>query len=72
MERFIGAAIESVLSQTRLPDEIIVIDDGSTYGSRALIEAYGDRVRAIFQRVQAFLVIPNTGYAYQRRLSYVL
>ena len=63
-EQFIGAAIESVLSQTRLPDEIIVIDDGSTDGSRALIEAYGDRVRAIFQKNEGIPAIWNTGYAY--------
>src|SRR3569832_2070331 len=47
--QFIGAAIDSVLSQTRRADEIIVIDDGSTDGSRALIETYGNRIRAIFQ-----------------------
>ncbi|TAG44078.1 MAG: glycosyltransferase [Betaproteobacteria bacterium] len=31
--RYIGAALESVLGQTRLPDELIVIDDGSSDGS---------------------------------------
>lgn len=29
-ERFVGEAIESVLSQSRLPDELFVIDDGVT------------------------------------------
>ncbi|TAF99008.1 MAG: glycosyltransferase [Betaproteobacteria bacterium] len=36
-EKYIVEAIRSVLQQTRLPDELVVIDDGSTDGSPALI-----------------------------------
>lgn len=42
-ERFIGIAIESVLQQTRQPDEIIVVNDGSTDHSDAVMQ---DLVRA--------------------------
>jgi len=35
----IGAAIESLAAQTRAPDEILVIDDGSTDDSVSVIEA---------------------------------
>ena len=35
---YVSACVQSVLAQTRLPDEIIVVDDGSTDGSVALIE----------------------------------
>jgi glycosyltransferase involved in cell wall biosynthesis len=37
--RFIGAALDSVLKQTVLPKEIILIDDGSTDDSLAVIAA---------------------------------
>jgi len=36
--QYIGEAIEGVLAQSRSPDEIIVVDDGSTDNSREVIE----------------------------------
>lgn len=48
-ERFIGEAIDSALAQTHPNVEVIVVDDGSTDNSRAVIEGFGDRVSAIFQ-----------------------
>ena len=47
--RFIGEAIDSALAQTHPLVEVIVVDDGSTDDSRAVIERYGERVTAIFQ-----------------------
>ena len=38
----VGAAIGSALAQHRLPDEILVIDDASRDGSRAIIEGFTD------------------------------
>ncbi|WP_051380371.1 glycosyltransferase family 2 protein [Bradyrhizobium sp. WSM1743] len=62
-EEYIGHAIQSVLSQTRLPDEIIVIDDGSTDSSSDIIRSYGDRVRAVLQSNQGIRSVTSTGYA---------
>lgn len=47
--RFLGAAIDSALVQTYTPLEVIVVDDGSTDNSRAVIARYQDRVRAILK-----------------------
>lgn len=41
--RFIGEALESVLSQTRKPDRVIVIDDGSKDDSLAVMEPFKAR-----------------------------
>jgi glycosyltransferase involved in cell wall biosynthesis len=48
-ERYLADAIESALGQTYADCEVIVVDDGSTDGSRQLIEEYGDRVEVIFK-----------------------
>lgn len=53
-ERFIGQAIDSALGQTLPPDEIIVVDDGSTDKTEAVVRAYADGVRYIKK--------PNSGY----------
>ena len=46
---FLREAIESALSQTYHPIEIIVVDDGSTDNSRAIISSYGTKLTAIFK-----------------------
>ena len=41
--RYVGAALESVLAQTRKPDRIIVIDDGSKDDSVAVLRSFESR-----------------------------
>ena len=48
-ERFLGDAIESALAQTYPNTEVIVIDDGSTDGSKSVIALFGDRVKAVYK-----------------------
>jgi glycosyltransferase involved in cell wall biosynthesis len=43
----LAGAIESMLAQTHPPAEIVVVDNGSTDGSRAIAERYAPQVRVI-------------------------
>ena len=46
-EQLIGRALESVFGQRHPPDEIIVVDDGSTDRTADVARAYGSRIRVI-------------------------
>ena len=60
-EKTIGRAIESVLSQTRPADEVIVVDDGSTDVTAEVVRLYGDKVVLIQQENAGASVARNTG-----------
>jgi len=54
-------AIASVLGQTRVPDEIIVVDDGSTDDTAAVLAQYGAPVKVIRQSNQGRSAARNRG-----------
>jgi glycosyltransferase involved in cell wall biosynthesis len=56
--RTIGRALDSVFAQSRPPEEILVIDDGSPDDLSATLESYGSRIRLIQK--------PNGGVASAR------
>lgn len=58
---FIGAAVQSALDQTRTPDEIIVVDDGSTDETPEILAAFGAPVRMIHQENRGRSAARNAG-----------
>jgi len=61
---YLTEAIDSVLAQTYADYEVIVVDDGSTDGTRQLLdERYDDRIRYLWQENQGESVARNRGIA---------
>jgi|SRR5579859_4781460 len=64
-ERYLATAIESVLAQDYQPLELVVVDDGSTDSTAAIIQQYS-RVRWLRQPNQGHGVAKNTGLSATR------
>jgi cellulose synthase/poly-beta-1,6-N-acetylglucosamine synthase-like glycosyltransferase len=66
-EKSIRACVESCLAQTRLPDQILVVNDGSRDRSAEILAAFGDKIEV--------LTIPvatgNKSFAQERGLERV-
>jgi glycosyltransferase involved in cell wall biosynthesis len=60
--RFLAAAIESGLAQDHPRTEDIVVDDGSTDDSRAVIASFADRIRAVHQPNQGHVAACTNGW----------
>lgn len=58
---YVADAVKSVLAQTYPPSEVIVVDDGSTDGTRLVLEPFRDLIRYIYQENRGEPAARNTG-----------
>ena len=58
---WVARAIDSVLAQTYLDFELIVVDDGSTDGTAAILAGFGDRIRVLRQENLGTYAARNLG-----------
>ncbi len=60
-ETYLSEAVQSVLDQGYSPLEVIVVDDGSTDGSAAVVSQFGPAVRYLWQEQQGTGAARNHG-----------
>src|SRR4051812_17019821 len=65
-ERYLRASLQSVLEQTYRDYEVIVVDDGSTDGTKAAVLGVEGSIRYIYQSNQGPSAARNTGIAAAR------
>lgn len=60
-EKYLAEAVDSILSQTHRPQEIIIIDDGSTDNTAAVAQLFGEPVHYHYQSNQGAGAARNNG-----------
>ena len=63
---FLRETVESALAQSWPSVEVIVVNDGSTDGTAAVLASFGDRIRVVGQRQSGVAVARNRGAAAAR------
>ncbi|HEY2478713.1 MAG TPA: glycosyltransferase [Solirubrobacterales bacterium] len=69
-EEFVAEALDTVLSQTRPPDEVVVVDDGSTDGTPDVLAGFGKEIRVVRQVNQGVWGAMNTCFR-EARCDYI-
>lgn len=64
--RFIAETIQSALTQTHTPLEVIVVDDGSTDSTREALQPFMNRIAYIHQKNRGPAVARNVGFLASR------
>jgi glycosyltransferase involved in cell wall biosynthesis len=64
--KFLAETIESILQQSFRDYELLVVDDGSTDDTRALLKSFGDRVRYFCQENRGPSAARNLGVRHAR------
>ena len=67
-EKSIRACVESCLAQTRPPDQILVVNDGSTDNSGKILAEFGNKIKVITIPIAT----GNKSHAQERALEYVI
>lgn len=62
-ERYVAEALDSILSQSYAPVEVIVVDDGSEDGTAGVLSGYGRRIRCVRQENAGPAAARNRGLA---------
>ena len=57
----LGYCLHSLFAQTRKPDEVIVVDDGSTDETKNVLSEFGEKVRYFFQENKGAPSARNAG-----------
>ena len=66
-EKYIEQTVSSVLTQTRLPDEIVFIDDGSTDNTKKIINSYKEKLTQFDFKISVYNNNENRGIGYTRQ-----
>lgn len=62
-ERYIAEALESIVTQSTPPGEVVVVDDGSTDATQTALEPYARQLRVVRQEPLGFAAALNRGIA---------
>jgi glycosyltransferase involved in cell wall biosynthesis len=62
--------LESLFAQSRVPEEIVIVDGGSTDGTIDILKRYGDRVRWVSEPDEGHADAINKGWKMSRGKSW--